>query len=115
MKGKDKEKVVGSERSGRDEIGELQKKVEEIGEELKEMKKILKKIYEMGQLTWGEVIDLNDELELGYKSSEAGMEGESSEESGLESEVGEEERMEVEEERRLLRREVKRWEAKQAE
>ena len=115
MKGKGKEKVVGSGRSGQDEIGELRKKVEEMGEEIKEMKKILMKIYEMGQMTWGEVIGLNDELELGYESSEAGMDEELSEESGLESEVGDEERMEVEEERRSLRREVNRWEAKQAE
>ena len=83
---------MGSERSGWDEIGELRKKVEEMGEELKEIKKMLKKIYETGKMTWGEVIDLNDELELGYESSVAGTEGELSEESGLESEVGEEER-----------------------
>ena len=88
--------------------------VEEIAEEIKGMKKILKKIYEMGQMMWGEVVDLNDKLELGYKSSEAGTEGESDEESGSELEVGEEEQMEVEEERKVLRREVNRWEAKQA-
>ena len=115
VKGKEKEKVVGLGRLGQDEIGELRKKVEEMGEELKEMKKMLKKIYEMGQMTWGEVIDSNDELELGYESSEVGTDEESGEESGLELEVGEEEWMEVEEERRLLRREVNRWEAKQAE
>ena len=57
MKGKEKEKVVWSGRSGQDEIRELRKKVEEMGEELKEMKKMLKKIYETGQMTWGEVID----------------------------------------------------------
>ena len=93
MKGKGKEKVVGSERSGQDKIGELRKKVDEMGEEMKEMKKLLKKIYETGKMTWGEVIDLNDELELGYESSVAGTEGELSEESGSELEVGEEERM----------------------
>ena len=114
VKGKGKEKAVGLGKSGWDEVGELRKKVEEMAEELKEMKEILKKIYKTGQMLWGEVIDLNDELELGYESSEAGMEEELGEESGSESEVGEEERMEVEEERRALRREVNRWEAKQA-
>ena len=74
MKGKGKEKVVGSGRSGRDKIGELRKKMEEMGEELKEMKKLLKKIYETGKMTWGEVVDLNDELELRYESSVAGVE-----------------------------------------
>ena len=58
---------------------------------------------------------MNDKLELGYESSEVGTEEESGEESGLELEVGEEEWMEVEEERKTLRREVNRWEAKQAE
>ena len=38
VKGKGKEKVVGSERLGQDKIGELQKKMEEMGEEMKEMK-----------------------------------------------------------------------------
>ena len=43
------------------------------------------------------------------------MEEESEDESGSELEVGEEEWMEVEEERKVLRREVNIWEAKQAE
>ena len=86
-----------------------------MGEELKEMKEILKKIYETGQMTWGEVINLNDKLELGYESSEVGTEEELGEELGSELEVGEEEWMEVEEERKALRREVNRWEAKQGE
>ena len=81
---------------------------------MKGMKKLLKKIYKTGQMMWEEVVDLNDELELGYKSSEVGMEEESDEELELESEVGEEEWIEVEEERKALRREVNRWEAKQA-
>ena len=93
MKGKGKEKAVRSGKSGQDEVGELRKKVEEMAEEIKEMKELLKKIYETVQTTWGEVIDLNDELELGYKSSEAGMEEELDEESVLESEVGDEERL----------------------
>ena len=114
VKGKGKEKAVGSGKSGWDEIDRLRKVVEEMPEEMKGMKKLLKKIYETGQMTWGEVVDLNDKLELGYESSEPGMEEESDEELGLKSEVGEEEWMEVEEERKALRREVNRWEAKQA-
>ena len=34
VKGKGKEKAVGSGKLGRDEIGELRKKVEEMGEEI---------------------------------------------------------------------------------
>ena len=101
-------------KSGQDEIEGLWKVVEEMAEEMKGMKMLLKKIYKMGQMMWGEVVDLNDELELGYKSSEVETGEELEEESESESEVGEEEQMEVEEERKALRREVNRWEAKQA-
>ena len=64
-----------------------------MAEEMKGMKELLKKIYEMGQTTWGEVIDLNNKLELGYKSSEAETGEELEEELELELEVGEEEQM----------------------
>ena len=74
VKGKGKEKAVVSGKSGWDEIQGIQEMVEEMAEEIKGMKRILKKIYETGQMMWGEVVDLNDELELGYESSEAGME-----------------------------------------
>ena len=56
---------MGLGKSGWDEIEGIWKMVEEMAEEIKGMKKIMKKIYETGQITWGEVIDLNDKLELG--------------------------------------------------
>ena len=105
---KGKEKVVGLGKSGQDEITGLWELVEEMAEEMKEIKTLLKKVYEMGKMIWGKVIDLNNELELGYKSSEAETEEELEDELELELEVGEEEI-------KVLRREVNRWEAKQAE